>query len=206
MLIAFDIETGPSSDMEKALSIKPFDPGRLKDPEKIKAKEKEHAEKFALYPTTGEILTIGYQTKHGPLLETRWDFSEQELITRFWDLFAKEVASSTNLLCGWCITVFDLPFIMQRSRILGIRPPVKVMQSRSWHPRIRDLERLWSCYVYGKFMKLDEACKALGWEPKPAEGKNFAKHFKDEPSIAIEYAMHDMKQTYRMADHLLGDD
>lgn len=206
MLIAFDIETAPTSDLEKGLSIRPFDQGRLKDPEKIKAKKEEHVSKFALHATTGEVLTIGYQTKHGPLLETRWQYTEQELLSRFWQLFQSDVASSRNLLCGWCITVFDLPFIVTRSRILGIKPHQKVMQSRSWHPRVRDLERLWSCYVYGRMTKLDEACAALGWETKPASGKDFSKHFAENPQLAIDYAKHDLEQTYRMADYLLGDD
>ena len=160
MLFAFDIETGPT-EIEKVKAIKPFSPGRLKDPEKVAAAEQEHYGKAALSPTTGEVLVIGYAAdEKRVLLETRYDFTEQQLLRRFWTFVEKECFRRKNDLCGWSILQFDLPFLITRSRILGIDYPAKVMTGRNWHHLFRDLERIWSCWTYGRYTKFDEELSA----------------------------------------------
>jgi hypothetical protein len=120
--IIVDIET---AGLHNALEfLEPVTPdARLVDPKKIEAsiKEKEEARlaKLALDRNVGRIVAIGWWTEeegtHGVVCKT--EYEERIALTSFWN------ASRHRTIVGFNCKGFDLPFMVQRSRYLGIPYP-----------------------------------------------------------------------------------
>jgi hypothetical protein len=151
-LIAFDIETGPlARDFLESL-LPEFDPsevklGNAKDPALVAAKieaarEKHQAdflEKAALDPLTGRVLAIGLlsfgpnedkATSEVALDDAACDDNERELLEDFWSVFLRSLDGERTFFVGHNSTDFDLPFLVTRSRILGVRvPPLVIRRS-----------------------------------------------------------------------------
>jgi hypothetical protein len=97
---------------------------RLKDPEKIKAdiadKEQARLQKLALDWNVGRVAAIGWWTERGGL-QTRatWDENfEASALMEFW------AAAKQRTIVGFNIKGFDLRFLIQRSRYLGVTYPI----------------------------------------------------------------------------------
>lgn len=107
--------------------------------------EKEIKERLGFYPLTGEIvvigilnpdtdkgviylrtddqqLTINNQLEEGIVIETG---SEKEIIEKFW-----EVAKLYNYFISFNGRSFDVPFLMIRSAISGVKPTKNLMSNR----------------------------------------------------------------------------
>ena len=214
-----DIETAPKE--EKVKSLYSFNPdevkvGNIKDPEKIKAKiEAEEAkfwaeklEKAALNPMTAEIVAIGYQDKDGAIIGE--GIPEANLLGEFWRQFEKvEYATGANTrIVGWNLLGFDIPMMVQRSRIIGVDVPSTVMNGRYWHNCLIDLMQVWVCYCHGKYESLERVAKALGVrQPREhnIEGQNFYKHLIDDKENAIQYLRDDLQEEYEIAKRILND-
>jgi hypothetical protein len=120
--IIVDIET---AGLHNALEfLEPVTPdARLVDPKKIEAsiKEKEEARlaKLALDRNVGRIVAIGWWTEeegtHGVVCKT--EYEERIALTSVWN------ASRHRTIVGFNCKGFDLPFMVQRSRYLGIPYP-----------------------------------------------------------------------------------
>lgn len=120
--IVFDLETAPLPDA--VVYLDPVEPdARLVDPVKIAASIREKTEaqisKCSLDWNVGRIVALGYWTHDlggvAHLCQTEED--ETRELSCFW-LHAKH-----RTLVGFNIKAFDLPFLIQRSRYLGVAAP-----------------------------------------------------------------------------------
>lgn len=104
--------------------LEPVTPdARLKDPEKIAAdiaaKEQARTEKLALDWNVGRIAAIGWWTDDGIYAEVCKDEAdEHDALIAFWD------EAKHRTIVGFNVKGFDLRFMIQRSRYLGIAHPV----------------------------------------------------------------------------------
>jgi len=122
--VVLDIET---CDLDNAADyLEPVQPdARLKDPEKIaadiSAKTQARLEKLALDRNTGRIAALGWWTADSGDYCTCMcpdEQSEADNIERFWR------AANHRTLIGFNVKSFDAPYLIQRSRYLGIPHPV----------------------------------------------------------------------------------
>jgi predicted PolB exonuclease-like 3'-5' exonuclease len=97
---------------------------RLKDPEKIAAdiiaKTEARQQKLALDWNVGRIVALGWWTNSGgdqSYLACQDEWTERYAITNFWE-WAKR-----RTIVGFNVKAFDLRFLVQRSRYLGIPHP-----------------------------------------------------------------------------------
>jgi uncharacterized protein YprB with RNaseH-like and TPR domain len=96
---------------------------RLKDPEKVKAdlveKEQARLERLSLDWNVGRIAALGFWTDQLGVVayECRDEIREAEVITAFWSM------ARNRTIVGFNIKGFDLRFLVQRSRYLGLVAP-----------------------------------------------------------------------------------
>lgn len=139
MKMLLDIETAPLDNA--ADYLEPVTPdARLKDPEKVKAdieaKEAARREKLGLDWNVGRIVAIGYwrDDRLGPsVVVSRNEQEEADDLADFWDEAAK-----CDQFIGFYVRQFDLPFLIQRSRLLGV-PHRKVNLARYRREPVCDL-------------------------------------------------------------------
>jgi len=213
--------------------------GNIKDPEKQRAKIEEarqaHAENevklaesavewerihwqgfvdsAALHAQTGRVLAIAFNecgSAHiDTLLADNTEESEHELLRLFWNR-VMEIASQVDTLVGWNSNNFDIPFIMQRSWILGVRFPIGVFSNnfRFLHNCFVDLMQVWGCCQRSQFYKLDDVAVSLGLPGKleGISGKDFHKLYfseRDEDrDLALSYLCQDVRLTAQVAEAL----
>jgi hypothetical protein len=111
-------------------------------------------------------------------------------------------------IAGWNLLGFDIPMIVQRSRIIGVKVPSTVMNGRYWHNCLIDLMQVWVCYCYGKYESLERVAKALGVRlPRKhnIEGKNFYKHLIEDKDNALQYLKDDLTEEFEIAKRILND-
>lgn len=193
--IVFDIETG-GYEAEKQIAM--FEPqfkpdNRLKDPAKIKAdrleKQGEWLEKATLDASRSVVLAIGIKAGTAPA--TILSGEEADIVGRFWDVWA---AHSVHFI-GFNIKNFDIPFLIRRSYVLGIKVPLDVMEGRYLSRKFVDLMEMWAAGEWGAKISLDNLSRALGVGKKNGSGKDFAKLLADDPVKAVEYLTHDLELT-----------
>jgi len=126
--LVIDIETIPNMDMVDLLP-EPVADARLKDQVKIaadiKKKRGEAIDKMGLDPNFGRICVIGYAVREGAdtisatddCLADVTDEGEARLLSAFWAR-----ASQCDRLGSFNGAGFDIPFILRRSWLLGVRP------------------------------------------------------------------------------------
>ncbi|MBX4200007.1 ribonuclease H-like domain-containing protein [Candidatus Parcubacteria bacterium] len=150
----FDIETLPADGVhEKTL--------RLLHEKKVTKKQKRdpavEAQTFEEFwdgtgtdGTYGRICCIGFAMNDDRVEAISGPENERKMLIQFWDIAAK-----ADLLVGHNIRDFDLPFIMQRSVILGVKPTWKITiepgESKFRLPpgvKFLDFARYTSCPVY----------------------------------------------------------
>lgn len=126
----FDIETLPAE--EKAHGI--LNILYLKR----ESKKKETAEKteFVQFVNDtsfdgafGRVLCISYALNDAPPQSICNPDDEAKTLKKFWD-----VAAEADLFIGHNVRDFDLPFIIQRSRILGVRPSWNLLEEPGKKP------------------------------------------------------------------------
>ena len=214
-----------------------FDPrsvktGNLKDQAKIDAKIKEacdsHIErlnnykfdvlraeqnywseassKAALSAATGRVVAIGCKTSAKTAIDAIGDIPEGELLRRFWQLYEQLRKSDRNLV-GFNSNEFDVPFLAQRSVVLGVPVPRSLIkQGRYLDEMFIDLRKVWS-FGAKPVGSLDMVCRACGIPGKP-EGVNGAMfadlYFCEETRAeAIEYLQNDLEMTFALAERLI---
>jgi DNA polymerase elongation subunit (family B) len=146
-------------------------------------KKLEAIQKFSLYPTTSQIITIGMlnpDTGHGKVLfqsESKVDEmsddkaihflsgTESELLSTFWqDLIHYEQFITFN---G---RGFDCPFLMLRSAMLGVHPTRNLMPYRYDSTIHCDLLEQLTFYGALRKFNLDFYCKSFGIESPKSHG------------------------------------
>jgi hypothetical protein len=194
-IITIDIETLPVSE--------PFE-------SKLFWETEEEFRKTACDANLGRILCIGYSeqnefgaiTEHGCFgwREETMDFEPDEsiILAEFWD-FILGFSTSSDLIIGHNIMDFDLPFIVQRSIIKGVRPTVDFYFGKYRNQPIFDTMRVWDCWKWGGATSLKKLAYALKLEnPKAGgiDGSNIFEAFtKGRFEEIYKYCMRDVKVT-----------
>ncbi len=227
MSIIFDIETRPQTKALELLKsdFPNFDKdivpiGNLKDAEKIKQKiidagiahelkraefdNKQH-KKACLDADYGMLSAIGVLHLESGEREIIDAKDESKALATFWH-FIDEVRSLGQWAFGWNIEGFDIPFLLGRSRLLGVHyDPYMVINYRYFDKCFVDLHKVWTFGAYGKFCSLKKASKALGFQHKelPVTGGTFYENWEsdDEASrdFARQYLIEDLEQTLLIA-------
>lgn len=127
-LLVVDIETIPNMDVVGFLP-EPKADGRLTDAGKIASdierKKQDAVDRMGLDPNLARICVIGYaeSTVEGParswdsFLKATSDDAEREVLHEFW-----AQAQDCDKLGTFNGAEFDIPFILRRSWLLGVRP------------------------------------------------------------------------------------
>lgn len=116
----FDIETIPASESSlPALKFLYEKKISKLDPESDKTAEtfEKFLESTSFDGAFGRICCIGYAINDKPTEFIDGVENEAEMVKKFW-----EIAGKMDLIIGHNIRDFDLPFIMQRSAILNVKP------------------------------------------------------------------------------------
>lgn len=194
-IITIDIETLPINE--------PFE-------SQLFWKTEEEFHKTALDANLGRILCIGFceQNQFGEITnhgcfgwrkETRdFEADERIILTEFWQ-FLRGFNTTSDLIIGHNIMDFDLPFIMQRSIINGIRPAIDFYFGKYRNAPIFDTMRVWDCWKWGGSTSLEKLTFALGLEnPKAGEinGSNlYQAYLSGRFEEIYKYCMRDVKVT-----------
>lgn len=162
-----------------------------------------HREKFisnaALSPLTGRVLAAGILRLDQFFIWTaETEAEEAELLSNVW---GQMLDFRDKTLVGFCIENFDLPFLITRSRLLGVRVPQFVrpdITRRYYSPLFIDLQLVWTLGDPKAFVKLNTVASHLKAGQKSGDGADFATtFFADRPS-AIEYLKTDLSLTRRV--------
>jgi hypothetical protein len=222
--ITFDIETGPLPEDQLKAMLPTFDPdsvktGNTKDPDKIAAKvaeaEKDHFTKYlnraALDPQTGMVLVLGamFDDDEENIEVMAYDDTEAgevDLLKRF-NWIVDHSIGKGELMIGFGIKNFDLPFLVRRMWINGLKPCAALISRWKgrvgWHENVTDVYEEW---MLGQrpFDKeasvvsngLDTVSKSLlGVGKTGAMGKHFADHFLEDRETALRYCATDVLRT-----------
>jgi len=152
--------------------------------------------KGALDALTGRIVCIGMLFDDGQRLSEAVlaDENERRILEEFW-----AAIRPTDLLVGHNILEFDLPFVRQRSWILGIKPSRALDLRKYYTGDVVDTMHVWTNWGYKKGVTLDNLGTALGCGAKTGHGTDVAHWWavRDLQSIAT-YCMEDVRLTYRV--------
>jgi 3'-5' exonuclease len=167
----------------------------------------------ALSATTGQVLAIGYKTDEksvinciGGLEGDVPQITEAVLLQKFWERYEK-LRRDDRKMIGFNSREFDLPFIAQRSVILGISIPKTLIQNgRYIDGTFVDLRDRWG--FGGKSSgSLDLICKScgLGGKPDGVNGAHFSELFCESATRreAIDYLLNDLEITFELAERIL---
>jgi hypothetical protein len=211
MALIFDIESGANLERSRAL-MPPFEEkdvltGNIKDEEKIRAKvierrlahERSWLDSSALRPETGHVLAIGVlPTRLGerrPLIFHVHQSSEADILQSFWEFLESTQQSSMQKFIGFAIFHFDLPFLVIRSRILGVQVPAKLRVGRYYDlARFTDLQEEWLAGRNRNDTKcsLDYVARALGVGEKTMTGDKFESLYSASEAQALAYLENDL--------------
>lgn len=206
MNYVFDIETGPQPE---EVIAKYFDPnavktgnaGKEKASVKIEEERRKFFERAALEATTAEILAIGFRRADG--VAKILDGPETDLLINFWNLF-EAAKGRTNRLIGHYIKTFDLPMMIRRSWLTGVRVPTLLEKNRYWDHTFIDTAELWGCGKYQDNCGLNDAAMAFGYAGKNGDGAEFARLWKsDDPADrerARQYLLNDLEMSAVVAE------
>ena len=211
--VIFDIETGPlpRKDIERiapnfdADSVKTGNLGVEKTIEKLNGLKAGHLdgiiEKAALNAEYGETLAIGIRREnHSDILIG----PEEEIIADFWTRALDDFLGGVKWV-GFNSNAFDLPFLLRRSLILGIKMPAGLVpHTRYWPDFWIDLMEVWKAGDYRATISLDRMCKACGLEGKTGSGKFFSVLFEEDREAALDYLNNDLEITAKLAERVLA--
>lgn len=122
-VIAVDIETIANPEVLSMPGVMPEfkAAGNVKDPIKIAAQIKEKEAKFidkaALDPNYGRIVVLAL---YNSTVEHVFTGEEKDILTQAWD-----VLKDWQEICGYNSKSFDVPYILRRSWMLGVKPLAK---------------------------------------------------------------------------------
>lgn len=155
----FDIETIPSAEEHKDVHVEIL---KKKNGSVTKTDIEIH-EGTSFDGTFGRICCIAIIKENGVgkiVQDEVFSGDEKEILTKFW-----EASRDVNRFIGHNIWSFDLPFIYQRSIILGIRPRTDISFARYRNTPIYDTMCEWSLWNLDKtkFQKLDTLAKVMGF-------------------------------------------
>lgn len=197
--IVFDIETVPQ-DEAKSLALAPefTAPANLKDPEKITAaiakKRADYLADAALNWKTAEVVLIGAGDDAG--IQSFTAGSEKELVGNFLTLLGDALADGVAA-GGHNVKSFDLPMLVNRARVHGLKIPTTVLSfwkgRPQWAENIFDTLELLS---FGKSFDgngVDDVARVFGLPPKLGHGGDFPLLWRADRDGAIAYNRRDVE-------------
>jgi predicted PolB exonuclease-like 3'-5' exonuclease len=200
--IVFDIETVPQ-DEAKLLALAPdfTAPANLKDPEKIAAaiakKRADYLADAALNWKTAEVVLIGVAGASG--IDSFAAFtadSEKELVGDFLEFIARLLARGIAV-GGHNVKGFDLPMLINRARVHGLKVPQGILTFRQgrpkWHEYLFDTLEILS---FGKSFDgngVDDVARVFGLPPKLGRGGDFPLLWRADREGAIAYNRRDVE-------------
>lgn len=209
----FDIESRPDPKMAELL-FKPS--SRIKDPAKIDAAKADAIADASLNPITGSIIIIGMMDDEGK----PWylEGPERKILDNFWTEFESPTNAYTKFCfwsgCGAAGKMFDIDFIVTRSRILGVRVPSSVRNGRFYSSRIVDLASEFLLYQNDAYLSLTNAAEAFRFydiypeltrkkDTDLVRGENFWEYYEKDKHMAMPYLLNDLNHVYRLAQYIL---
>jgi predicted PolB exonuclease-like 3'-5' exonuclease len=196
--IVFDIETIPQ-DEARLLALAPefTAPANLKDPEKIAAavakKRADYLADAALNWKTAEVVLVGMSDGEQ---FTPFVGAEKEIIEATLSLFASALADGV-VVGGHNVKGFDLPMLVNRARVLGVRVPANLLQfwkgRPQWHDNIFDTLEILS---FGKSFEgngVEDVARVFGLPPKLGHGGDFPLLWRTDCEAAVAYNRRDVE-------------
>ena len=197
--IVFDIETVPQ-DEAKLLALAPeFTPAsNLKDPEKIAAsiakKRADYLADAALNWKTAEVVLIGAGDEKE--VHSFTSHSEKQLVGDFLDLMSEALGDGVAV-GGHNVKGFDLPMLVNRARVHGLKIPTTVLSfwkgRPTWHDYIFDTLEILS---FGKSFDgngVDDVARVFGLPPKLGHGGEFPTMWRADRDGAMAYNRRDVE-------------
>ena len=197
--IVFDIET-VAQDPTKLLALAPefTAAANLKDPDKIAAsiakKRADFLTDAALNWKTAEVVLIGA----GDDTEIR-SFtadSEKQLLGDFLDLVSAALGDGV-VVGGHNVKAFDLPMLVNRARVHGLKIPRNVLSvwrgRHQWHDNIFDTLEILS---FGRSFDgngVDDVARVFGLPPKLGHGGDFPMLWRADREAALAYNRRDVE-------------
>ena len=197
--IVFDIETIPQ-DEAKLLALAPefTAAANLKDPEKIAAsiakKRADYLADAALNWKTAEVVLIG--AGDDAEIQSLTANTEKELIGNFLAMLAAALGDGVAV-GGHNVKGFDLPMLVNRARVHGLKVPANVLTfwkgRPQWADNIFDTLEILS---FGKSFDgngVDDVARVFGLPPKLGHGGDFPLLWRADRDGAIAYNRRDVE-------------
>ena len=197
--IIFDIES-VAQDPAKLLALAPefTAAANLKDPDKIAAsiakKKADYLADAALNWKTAEVVLIGAGDEME--IQSFTADSEKELIGNFLNLLGDALGDGV-VVGGHNVKAFDLPMLVNRARVHGLKIPRNVLSfwrgRPQWHDNIFDTLEILS---FGKSFDgngVDDVARVFGLPPKLGHGGDFPLLWKADMATAIAYNRRDVE-------------
>ncbi len=197
--IVFDIETVPQ-DEAKLLALAPefTAAANLKDPEKIAAsiakKRADYLADAALNWKTAEVVLIGAGDDAG--IQSLTSHSEKRLVGDFLDRISAALGDGV-VVGGHNVKGFDLPMLVNRARVHGLKIPANVLTfwkgRPQWADNIFDTLEILS---FGKSFDgngVDDVARVFGLPPKLGHGGEFPLLWRADREGAIAYNRRDVE-------------
>jgi len=209
--VVFDVETGALPDSEIERIAPAFDPdsikvgnlGLEKSMQKLSVAKENHLTNLkrsaALHAEYSKVLAIGWSSPEVTVL--LMGKPEKEMISAFWDATDEDYHAKVNWV-GFNVFAFDLPYLIRRSIINGIRVPLGLLpkNNRYWPDHFIDLMQVWQSGDYREMISLDRFSKALGHAGKTGSGARFAKTLAEDEAKAAAYLENDLLLTRKVAE------
>ena len=197
--IVFDIETIPQ-DEARLLALAPefTAAANLKDPEKIAAsiakKRADYLADAALNWKTAEVVLIG--AGDDTEIQSLTASTEKELIGNFLTLLGDALADGVTA-GGHNVKGFDLPMLVNRARVHGLKIPPTVLSfwkgRPTWHDYVFDTLEILS---FGKSFDgngVDDVARVFGLPPKLGHGGDFPVLWRADREGALAYNRRDVE-------------
>ena len=197
--LVFDIESIPQdSSLLLARAPEFTAAANLKDPEKIAAsiakKKADYLADAALNWKTAEVVLIG--AGEDDEIQSFTANTEKELIGDFLELMGSALGDGV-VVGGHNIKAFDLPMLVNRARVHGLKVPRNVLSfwrgRPQWHDNIFDTLEILS---FGKSFEgngVDEVARVFGLPPKLGHGGDFPLLWRADMAAAIAYNRRDVE-------------
>jgi hypothetical protein len=221
-ILIIDCETLSQPEAEIRAKLSPFDPnkvklGVLKDPDKIRAKiaeaEAEHGNEEvrfgALHATTGTLAIVGFRRGEGVKQYHVGEMTEPQIIEA---AFVNILAAFDKgiIVSGFFIKGFDLPFIVQRAWLLGVKVPTRIFNAFKprypWSENIVCLQEVWlagSGAQFGARVSLATVLRELGLPSKSGSGADFGALWASDQKAALQYNADDLAVEMQLAERLI---
>lgn len=218
MPILFDLETVAQPHDILLVKLPPWDieeaktrvPKNYKSAEAISGwLERDEAnwtssllEKAALSPETGQIALAGFW-QNGEY--TPFVGDERHLVSTCFSAIKDTIMSPGSRVLGWNIHGFDIPFLVKRAWVLGVKVHRTIFDPLARYPlneNLIDAMKVWQAGNFkAPFTSLNSALRACGLDGK-GNGADFGKLWETDKEAAIEYNRVELQQQAKLYERM----